>query len=412
MTSEQRHELRYQRRKAARAKAKSVKWADADNYEKVFTYGNLYRAYKKCRKNVAWKASVQRYISQAPLNVYDTWVKLMDGTYQSPSFFEFYIYERGKKRYIRSTIIGERVVQRCLCDNALVPVVGSTFIHDNGACMKKKGYDFAVKRLVCHLQRHIRKHGTGGYILIGDLKSFFDNIMHWAVLKLLRKEFSDLRVIGLSEDLIKQFDPDTPADKRKGLGLGSQISQLLAPAVASYIDHYVKEVLGIKGYGRYMDDFYLIHEDKEYLKYCKEQIAKKCEELGMTLNERKTHIIKLTHGFTFLKVRCYVTDTGKIIRKIHPTSITRERRKLKKFHAKYLEGKMTRRDVWNSLQSWRSHAERFSAHKTINNMEILYAQLFIQGGNPNEYTLHQSPQGRYGDCRGSAPRSRICVQAG
>ena len=41
-------------------------------------------------------------------------------------------------------------------------------------------------------------------------------------------------------------------------------------------------------------------------------------------------------------------------------------------YAKYLEGKMTRRDVWNSLQSWRSHAERFSAHNTINNMEILY----------------------------------------
>lgn len=399
MTSEQRHELRYQRRKAARAKAKSVKWADADNYEKVFTYENLYRAYKKCRRNVAWKASVQRYISQAPLQLYDTWVKLNDGTYQSPKFFEFDIYERGKKRHIRSTIIGERVVQRCLCDNALVPVIGSTFVHDNGACMKNKGYDFAVNRLVCHLERHIRKHGTDGYILIGDLKSFFDNIMHWAVSKLLRKELSDLRLIGLSEDLIKQFDPDAPAESRKGLGLGSQISQLLAPAVASYIDHFVKEVLRIKGYGRYMDDFYLIHEDKEYLKYCKEEIRKKCAELGMTLNERKTQIVKLTHGFTFLKVRFYITDTGKIIRKIHPASVTRERRKLKKFHLKWLEGKMTRRDVWNSLQSWCSHAARFMAHYTVNNMITLYAQLFIKGGNPHD--LHQGSQGRYGGCGGS-----------
>lgn len=410
MTSEQRHELRYQRRRVARAKAKSVKWADADNYEKVFTYENLYRAYKKCRRNVAWKASVQRYISQAPLQIYDTWVKLNDGTYQSPKFFEFDIYERGKKRHIRSTIIGERVVQRCLCDNALVPVIGSTFVHDNGACMKNKGYDFAVNRLVCHLERYIRKHGTDGYILIGDLKSFFDNIMHWAVSKLLRKELSDLRLIGLSEDLIKQFDPDAPAESRKGLGLGSQISQLLAPAVASYIDHFVKEVLRIKGYGRYMDDFYLIHEDKEYLKYCKEEIRKKCAELGMTLNERKTQIVKLTHGFTFLKVRFYITDTGKIIRKIHPASVTRERRKLKKFHLKWLEGKMTRRDVWNSLQSWCSHAARFMAHYTVNNMITLYAQLFIKGGNPHD--LHQGSQGRYGGCGGSPSLSRVCLQAG
>ncbi len=393
MTSKERHELRYQRRKAARAKAKIAKWSDADNYNKVFTYENLYKAYKKCRRNVAWKASVQRYIAQAPLNVYDTWWRLDKGTYQSPSFFEFDIFERGKRRHIRSTIIGERIVQRCLCDNALVPVVGNTFIHDNGACMKNKGYDFAVNRMVCHLQRHIRKYGTGGYILLGDLKSFFDNIMHWAVLKLLRKEFSDLRLIGISEDMIKQFDPDTPPEMRKGLGLGSQISQLLAPAVASSIDHYVKEVLQIKGYGRYMDDFYIIHEDKEYLQYCREKIAEKCEELGMSLNGKKTHIVKLTHGFTFLKVRFFITKSGKIVRKIHPASITRQRRKLKKLQGKYLAGTMTKQDVWNSFQSWRSHAERFNAHKTINNMEVLYAQLFIQGGKPNEYTLHQSPQG-------------------
>ena len=410
MTSEERREGRYQRRIAKRMAKRNQSRAFCDDFNTVFSYENLYRSYKKCRRNVAWKASVQRYISQAPLQIYDTWVKLNDGTYQSPKFFEFDIYERGKKRHIRSTIIGERVVQRCLCDNALVPVIGSTFIHDNGACMKKKGYDFAVNRLVCHLERHIRKHGTDGYILLGDLKSFFDNIMHWAVSKLLRKELSDLRLIGLSEDLIKQFDPDAPAESRKGLGLGSQISQLLAPAVASYIDHFVKEVLRIKGYGRYMDDFYLIHEDKEYLKYCKEEIRKKCAELGMTLNERKTQIVKLTHGFTFLKVRFYITDTGKIIRKIHPASVTRERRKLKKFHLKWLEGKMTRRDVWNSLQSWCSHAARFMAHHTVNNMITLYAQLFIKGGNPHD--LHQGSQGRYGGCGGSPSLSRVCLQAG
>lgn len=377
MTSEERHELRYQRRKAARAKAKIAKWADADNYEKVFTYENLYKAYKKCRRNVSWKASVQRYISQAPLYVYNTWWKLNHGTYKSPEFFEFDIFERGKKRHIRSTIIGERVVQRCLCDNGLVPVVGSTFIHDNGACIKDKGYDFAVRRMKCHLEKHIRKHGSSGYILIGDLTSFFDNIMHWAVMKLLRKDFHDLRLLGLTEDMIKQFDPDTPPESRKGLGLGSQISQLLAPAVASTLDHYVKEVLRIKYYGRYMDDFYLIHEDKEYLKFCRERIREKCAELGLQLSERKTHIIKLTHGFTFLKVRMFITPTGKVIRKIHPSSIVRQRRKMKKLQRRYLAGKMTYRDVYNSFQSWSSHAKRFNAHRTLNNMEILYAQLFI-----------------------------------
>ena len=69
ITSKERHELRYQRRKSARAAAKTAKYAEHNNYDEVFTYAHLYDAYKKCRRNVSWKASVQRYISQAPLKL-------------------------------------------------------------------------------------------------------------------------------------------------------------------------------------------------------------------------------------------------------------------------------------------------------------------------------------------------------
>lgn len=377
ITSKERHELRYRRRKAARAAAKTAKYAENNNYDTVFTYEHLYDAYKKCRRNVSWKASVQRYISQAPLNVYKTWYKLNKGQYKSPEFFEFDIFERGKKRHIRSTVIGERVVQRCLCDNALVPVIGNTFIYDNGACMKNKGYDFAVRRIKCHLEKYIRHNGTEGYIAICDLTSFFDSIPHWAVVQLLSKNFSDKRIVNLTEDMIRQFDPDNLLYDRRGLGLGSQISQVLAPAVASHVDHFIKDKLSVKYYGRYMDDFYLIHPDKEYLKKCLDAITEECKKFGLVLSERKTHIIKLSHGFTFLKVRIYITSSGKIVQKIHPTSVTRQRRKLKKLHVQYLEGKVTFGDVYNSFQSWKSHANRFDAYHTIQNMQQLFDRLFI-----------------------------------
>lgn len=377
MTSEERHQARFQRRRAARAAAKDARLATADNYEQVFSYGNLYQAYRKSRRNVAWKASVQRYITQAPLNVYRTWERLQAGTYTSPPFFEFDIYERGKRRHIKSTIIAERVVQRCLCDNALIPAVTGSFIYDNGACMKGKGYDFAVNRLRCHLQRYIRHHGPDGYIMVCDLKSFFDSIMHWAVSKILAGSFRDLRLIGITEDLIRQFDPTAPPEARKGLGLGSQISQVLAPEIAGALDHYVKEVLRIRYYGRYMDDFYLIYPDKEYLQFCKEKIRVKCESLGLVLSEKKTQIVKLTHGFTWLKVRWYVTGTGKVIKKMHRSSITRERRKLKKLRHKLDAGEIAPQDAFNSFQSWRSHCRRFKAWHTLQSMTTLYAQLFV-----------------------------------
>lgn len=65
-----------------------------------------------------------------------------------------------------------------------------------------------------------------------------------------------------------------------GLGLGSQISQTFALASADRLDHYIKEVLRIKGYGRYMDDGYLIHHSKAYLQKCLSQIEQICNALG------------------------------------------------------------------------------------------------------------------------------------
>lgn len=51
----------------------------------------------------------------------------------------------------------------------------------------------------------------------------------------------------------------------RGLGLGSQISQIMELLVLNDLDHFIKEKLHIKYYIRYMDDFILIHPDRGYL---------------------------------------------------------------------------------------------------------------------------------------------------
>ena len=331
------------------------------------------------RRNVAWKASVQKYIVQAPVLVYKTWAQLDAGKYRSPAFFEFDIRERGKSRHIRSTTIGERVVQRALCDGALVPTIFPTMIYDCGACVKDKGYTFAIRRMDAHLEKFIRKHGPNGYVMMGDFRRFFDSIMHWAMRKVLHWQIEDLQLIGISEDLIRMFDPKAKPERRKGLGLGSQISQVLAPAVASYIDHFVKDKLGAKYYARYNDDFYIIDESKERLHRFRNLIREKCAERGIEMHPKKTQIIKFSRGFTWLKVRYNVTDTGKIIRRIHPRSVTRERRKLKSLAAKYHRGERTFKQFYDSWASWNAHALRFQSHRTRNDMEILFIKLLIGG---------------------------------
>lgn len=343
--------------------------AAVDNFDAVFTFDNLYRSYKKCCLGVGWKASTQRYKANAIVNVYDTLRTLQAGKFKSKGFYEFPRIERGKLRHIKSVHISERVVQSCLCTYALVPMLSRSFIYDNGACMKGKGTQFAVKRLVCHLQRHFRKHGTNGYALVFDFSKYFDNILHEPLKQIIDKEFTDTRIAGLVKQLIDDFGDI-------GLGLGSQISQVCALRYPNRLDHYIKEMLHIKGYARYNDDGYLIHESKEYLQKCLSEIRQICATLGIKLNGKKTQIVKLSRGLTILQRRFILTETGKVIIKPKQRGITKMRRKLRTFKQWYDEGEMAFADIKTSFVSFKGCLQHCNAFGNITRLNALFYKLF------------------------------------
>ena len=122
MTSEERREIRYQRRKAKRDEARLKRSQSCGDFDEVFSFRHLYLAGKKCCKGVYWKNSTQRYVGNLIPNVASTWTALHTGKFKHRGFHEFYIMERGKKRHIRSVHITERAVQKCLCDYCIVPL--------------------------------------------------------------------------------------------------------------------------------------------------------------------------------------------------------------------------------------------------------------------------------------------------
>lgn len=128
MNSAERREARYQRRKAARMEKKAAALREYGDFETVFSFERLYESYRASVRGVGWKASTQRYKAASLANVTKTHEELIAGRYRSKGFYEFDIVERGKPRHIRSVHISERVVQRCLCDYCLVPML-SRVIH-------------------------------------------------------------------------------------------------------------------------------------------------------------------------------------------------------------------------------------------------------------------------------------------
>lgn len=376
MTSIERHEIRYKKRKERRLEKKLKRFKNNINFDEIFTFKNLIYSYYLCRKNVSWKASIQRYTSFMTELIIDTFKKLHNGTFHHDDFYQFDIVERGKPRHISSVTVRERVVQRCLCDFCLVPIIGSTFIYDNGASMRRKGYSFSIRRTKAHLQKYYRKNNfnNNGYVLTFDFSSYFNTIPHELIKTIIDKTVMDDKLKKISYHFVTAFEGEI------GLGLGSQISQIFALAAANQIDHLIKEKLQIKYYSRYMDDGYLIHHDKKYLEYCKNEIIKLAEKLGLKINKKKTHIKKISQGFQFLKARFFLTKKGNVVKKNFRQSVRKMRIKLRSFKHFINEGKMTLKDVYASFQSWRAYARNFNAFNTIKTMIKLFINTYKNEG--------------------------------
>ena len=368
MTSEERHEARYRRRAAERQHRRDERSRRCGSFEQVFSYEHLYEAGKSCCKGVGWKCSTQRYMADIATNTAKTHEQLMRGTWRTRGFHEFDLMERGKLRHIRSVHITERVVQKCLCEQMLVPVFSAAFIYDNAASLKNKGIDFAMDRLNCHLQRHFRKHGLEGGVLVYDFSDYFNSAPHAPIYRENERRITDERVRALANGLMEDFG-------ERGFGLGSQVSQIDALMLPNALDHFIKEELHIEGAGRYMDDGYAIHSSVAYLKYCMEQLKEKCRELGLKLNEKKTRILKLTE-MKFLKTKFILTKTGRVIRKMNRRGTRKMREKLRKFKGWMEAGRMTMEDIRTAYESWRGHMRRGNSYRVLRRMDRYYKKLF------------------------------------
>lgn len=333
-------------------------------YDEVFTFTNLRKASTKCKRGVRWKPSTQRYEVYETVNVASLYHKLKNRTYKSKGFYEFDVCERGRLRHIKSLHITDRVVQKCFCDNCLIPTLTKRLIYDNGACLKNKGIGFARNRFKCHLEKFVRKHNNSGYILLFDFKSYFASIPHDLLKEKVCKYLDDEELQTLYRQLVDDCG-------EVGLGLGSQISQISGTFFLNEIDQFIKHVLKIKFYGRYMDDGYLIHESKEYLHYCKNQLNQLCNKLKIRLNLNKTRLIKLTRPIPHLKRKYIITNSNKIIITPAKEGVTRTRKRLKKMFKHQFKLK----DIESSLISYYSTILTTKANHIIYNLNKLFVRL-------------------------------------
>lgn len=329
-------------------------------------FEELLNSTNKVIRGVSWKSSTQSYMLKRLIWVSNTHNRIRTKTYKTKGYNEFTIHERGKPRLIRSCHISDRTVQKAFNETVLKPKVYPRLIYDNSASQQSKGTDFALRRLKVHLCKFYRKHGNNGYALLLDFKNYFGNI---------DKEVLITKLSKILEPGELEFMKIFLSDDKNGLGLGSEVNQTCAIFYANDLDHFIKEKLRIKYYARYMDDSYLIHEDKKYLEYCLGEIRKIYERDGIILNERKCKIINLrTDNLNFLKKQVKLTDSGKvIIRPIKRNCIRRKHRLVEQ--SKLLKrGIISQKNLDDSYKSWRGFIAKYNTpYYLLNEIDKLYA---------------------------------------
>jgi len=358
-------------------------------FEKVCSFGSLYAAYKKSRRGKREQTCVAKFEANLFEALHLLNAMLTAKTYALSPYLVFEVYEP-KKRMVMSAAFKDKIVLHSLCDNVLEEKLSKSFIYDNYASQRGKGTHFGLDRTEEFMRRFYRLHGANGWVLKCDVKKYFYSIRHDLLKAKIRKYIDDTEVLWLVDLIIDSTESP-------GIPIGNQTSQWFAVLFLNDLDHFIKEKLGIKFYGRYMDDFYLIHEDKDYLKYCRGEIERRVEEIGLSLNE-KTNIFPLKNGIDFLGFHLYLTDTGKVIRKIRRKSKFNARRKLKKFKGLLDGGKIPYTKIRESYQSWRGHAEKGNTYHLVRYMDWLYYSLF------NKEEKKYAPKNRLIACKGESQR--------
>lgn len=394
---------------------------EINTFERFCSFNALYDAsYRICR-SVRWKDSTINFEERRIETILKTEAELRNCEYKQLIFSCFSIIERGKPRDIRACHINDRLVQNALCEENLLPELTPQFIYDNCATLKNRGIDFALNRIKKHLQQAHKEYGLGQsfYGLKIDIHKYFDSIDHKALKRIARKAIKDNKVYKLCCYLIDTFSFKPTKDKtpisgkayyivkdhkyvrvkvshfdpnrkyyeyeEKSLGLGSQTSQLFALLALNEIDHFIKEQLHIKYYGRYMDDLRLFHNDSKYLAECQQKIEEKLKEIGLKLNKKKTAIVRISPiiksrknvaPFKYLKWNFYITTTNHVIQIPFSKKISHQRRKLRKMHNLWTQGLISDKEVQQSYQGWRAHIKKGNCFYIIQNMDNYFRSLF------------------------------------
>ena len=294
----------------------------------VIVLEDLFEAYEDCRTNKRNTINALAFELDYESELLSLWQEINAGTYRPGRSIAF-IVDKPVKREIFAADFRDRVVHHFII-NKLNPYFEKTFIYDSYACRKGRGTHFGIQRIDRFIRQCSSNYTEDCYVLKLDIQGFFmaiDKRILWNKLRTFiethYQQASKARLLILCHKILinnptkncyikggRENWKGLPPDKSLfhsapfcGLPIGNLTSQIFANVYLNTFDHFIKHDLKQRYYGRYVDDFVLIHQDKNHLTALIPRIANFLQSnLKLTLHPRKMYLQHYSKGVPFLGV--------------------------------------------------------------------------------------------------------------
>ena len=324
-----------------------------NNFKAKLTFENLLKAHERASAHKTSRMEVLKFNVDLETNLHSILNELKTDTYKLSKYKEFTIYEP-KERIIKCLPYRDRIVHQWYIYEFIKPYIIPRLINTTCACIDGRGTHYAVK-LTQKYMRIMKRKYKNYYILKLDIKKYFYNIDKKILYNIMCEYISDKSLLKLTKKFIYDNNENT------GIPIGNYTSQYFANIYLDKLDKYIKEILKIQYYIRYMDDFVILVKEKEECIHLKNKISEFLNDhLQLELNS-KSRYYPNKMGVNFCGYRIY--ETHILVRQ---RSKKKMRENIKEWNKLSSDNKLDKNKLKRSLNSWLGHVKHANSYNLVN----------------------------------------------
>ena len=313
-------------------------------FDKITDLSNIELAICHASKGKTKRKNVSKIMDSPTYYAMQIQNMLKTKTYKPSPYVEMVIHDgnRKKERVIyKPAFYPDQCIHWALMQQ-IEPILRRGMYYWSCASIKGRGLHHGMRKLKRAL---VEDRKNTKYCLKLDVKKFYPSIDKQCLKNKFRRVIKDENTLWLIDSIIDSAESGVP--------IGNYTSQWFANFYLQDLDHYIKEVLGIKYYIRYMDDMVLFSNNKKKLHKAKEMIDEFVAKDHLRIKENWQLFKTDSRPLDFLGYRFYRGYTT-----LRRGNFLRIKRRVKKI---YKKGELNYHDACAvlSYNGWIIHANSF-----------------------------------------------------